>query len=222
MERTPTGALFFLRDRFVAVLIQQPYVMDCSGVSISRARVADDVGLRPRAAEVSWRSKSAVISGIPAAARQLVTLGQPFQLSQRSQAIGSLLELKFKQRQKGEPRRKARGDSVAQEYPPGRRMYQVVWERDGEGVATHALHAADEADARSSAEAFPAKHPARDFDRAGTTLWVRVIIFDRRRQVEDDLHATASMALRPQSLRPRKTNDTINRHAVIISDAYSE
>ena len=33
-------------------------------VSISRARVADDVGLRPRAAEVSWCSKSAVISGI--------------------------------------------------------------------------------------------------------------------------------------------------------------
>jgi hypothetical protein len=66
---------------------------------------------------------------------------------------------------------------VAQEYPPGKRMYQVVWERDGERVATHALHAADEADARSSAEAFLAKHPERDFDRAGTTLWVRVITF---------------------------------------------
>ena len=67
MERAPTGALFFFRDRFVAVLIQQPYVMDCAQrVSISRARVA--VGLRPRAAEVSWCSTSAVISGIPAAA----------------------------------------------------------------------------------------------------------------------------------------------------------
>jgi hypothetical protein len=30
MERTPIGSFFFFRDRFVAVLIQQHYVMDSS------------------------------------------------------------------------------------------------------------------------------------------------------------------------------------------------
>ena len=30
MERTPTGSLFFFRDRFVTVLIQQHRVMDSS------------------------------------------------------------------------------------------------------------------------------------------------------------------------------------------------
>jgi hypothetical protein len=51
------------------------------------------------------------------------------------------------------------GGGMAYEYRPGMKMYQVVWERDGERVATHALHAADEADARSRAEASLAKHP---------------------------------------------------------------
>jgi hypothetical protein len=61
MERVPTGSLFFFRDRFVAVLIQQHYVMEffaarrraaeyrrnwlefAGRASISRARVGDDV-----------------------------------------------------------------------------------------------------------------------------------------------------------------------------------
>jgi hypothetical protein len=62
-------------------------------------------------------------------------------------------------------------------FRPGWKMYQVVWERDGERLATHALHAADEADARSRAEASLAKHPEHDFDRTGTTVRVRAIAF---------------------------------------------
>jgi hypothetical protein len=66
---------------------------------------------------------------------------------------------------------------MSQDFRPGMKMYQVVWEREGERVATHALHAADEADARSMAEASLAKHPEFDFDRTGTTVRVRVITF---------------------------------------------
>jgi hypothetical protein len=66
---------------------------------------------------------------------------------------------------------------MAHDFRPGMKMYQVVWERDGERIATHALHAADEADARSRAEASLAKHPEHDFDRTGTTVRVRVITF---------------------------------------------
>jgi hypothetical protein len=63
------------------------------------------------------------------------------------------------------------------EYRPGWKMYQVVWERDGERLATYALHAANEADALSRAEASLAEHPEHDFDRTGTTVRVRVITF---------------------------------------------
>ena len=66
---------------------------------------------------------------------------------------------------------------MAHDWRPGMKMYQVVWERDGKRVATHALHAADEADARSRAESSLAEHPEFDFDRAGTTVRVRVITF---------------------------------------------
>jgi hypothetical protein len=66
---------------------------------------------------------------------------------------------------------------MAYEYRPGMKMYQVVWEQDGERVATVALHAADEADARLRAEAHFAEHPELDFDRTGTTVRVRVITF---------------------------------------------
>jgi hypothetical protein len=61
------------------------------------------------------------------------------------------------------------------EYRPGWKMYQVVWERDGERLATYALHAAN--DALSRAEASLAEHPEHDFDRTGTTVRVRVITF---------------------------------------------
>jgi hypothetical protein len=66
---------------------------------------------------------------------------------------------------------------MALDYRPGMKMYQVIWERDGEHIATRALHAADEADARSRAEASFAKHPDHDFDRTGTTVRVRIITF---------------------------------------------
>jgi hypothetical protein len=65
---------------------------------------------------------------------------------------------------------------MAHDYQPGMQMYQVIWERDGERIATHALHAADEADARSRAEAFLATQPQYDFDRTGTTVQVRAAI----------------------------------------------
>jgi hypothetical protein len=70
--------------------------------------------------------------------------------------------------------------AMAHHYRPGMKMYQVVWERDGERIHTCALHAADEADARSRAEAMlagPADIPEYSFDRAGTTVRVRVITF---------------------------------------------
>jgi hypothetical protein len=70
-----------------------------------------------------------------------------------------------------------RGGSMAHEYRPGWKMYQVVWERDGERLATYALHAANEADAPSRAEASLAEHPEHDFDRTGTTVRVRVFTF---------------------------------------------
>ena len=66
---------------------------------------------------------------------------------------------------------------MAHEYRPGMKFYQVVWERDGERLATCALHAAKEADALSRAEARYAEHPEDDFDRSGTTVRVRVITF---------------------------------------------
>lgn len=66
---------------------------------------------------------------------------------------------------------------MAHHYRPGMKMYQVVWERDGERIHTCALHAADEADARSKAEVILADIPECDFDRAGTTVRVRIITF---------------------------------------------
>ena len=68
--------------------------------------------------------------------------------------------------------------AMAHHYRPGMKMYQVVWERDGERIHTCSLHAADEADARSRAEAALAGlADIPDFDRAGTTVRVRVITF---------------------------------------------
>jgi hypothetical protein len=63
---------------------------------------------------------------------------------------------------------------MTHEYRPGMKMYQVIRERDGERLATVALHAAD---ARSRAEALLDAQPETDFDRTGTTVRVRVITF---------------------------------------------
>ena len=67
--------------------------------------------------------------------------------------------------------------AMAHYYRPGMKMYQVIWERDGERLATVALHAADETDARSRAEALLEAQPETDFDRTGTTVRVRIITF---------------------------------------------
>jgi hypothetical protein len=66
---------------------------------------------------------------------------------------------------------------MAHHYRPGMKMYQVTWERNGEQIRICALHAADEADARSQAETMLADLPGYDFDCAGTTVSVRVITF---------------------------------------------
>jgi hypothetical protein len=57
------------------------------------------------------------------------------------------------------------------EYRPGMKMYEVVWERAGKRVGIYCVHAANEADALSHAEAFFAEHPEHDFPggRDGTT-----------------------------------------------------
>jgi hypothetical protein len=69
---------------------------------------------------------------------------------------------------------------MAHDYRSGMKMYEVFWERDGAPVSTYALHASDEADARSRAEASLAKHPEFDFDRTGTAVRIRVITFPLR------------------------------------------
>ena len=66
---------------------------------------------------------------------------------------------------------------MAHDYRPGMKMYQVIWERDGERICTVALHAADEIDAQSKAERSLTEPGSNDFDRAGTTVRVRVITF---------------------------------------------
>lgn len=60
-------------------------------------------------------------------------------------------------------------------YQPGMKMYQVIWERDGERLCTLSTHAADEAGAISIAEAIFADHPELNFPRDGATVRVRVI-----------------------------------------------
>jgi hypothetical protein len=66
---------------------------------------------------------------------------------------------------------------MAYDYRPGMKMYQVVWERDGERIATVALHASDETDAQSKAETSLTEHAPHDFDPTGTTIRVRAITF---------------------------------------------
>ena len=66
---------------------------------------------------------------------------------------------------------------MAYDYRTGMKMYQVIWERDGERIATVALHASDETDAQSKAETSLTDHAPHDFDRTGTTIRVREITF---------------------------------------------
>jgi hypothetical protein len=52
---------------------------------------------------------------------------------------------------------------MAHLYGPGMKMYQVIWERDGERMYEHIEHAADEADACSRAEASVAELVESEF-----------------------------------------------------------
>jgi hypothetical protein len=68
--------------------------------------------------------------------------------------------------------------AMAHLYRPGMKMYQVIWERDGERMYEHIEHAADEADACSRAEASVAElgeSQKFNVDRTGITVRVRVI-----------------------------------------------
>jgi len=59
-------------------------------------------------------------------------------------------------------------------FQAGMKMYEVVWERDGEKLFVAVLHAANEAGAISRAEETFAEHPEIDFDRSGTTVRARL------------------------------------------------
>ena len=58
---------------------------------------------------------------------------------------------------------------------PDKRMFEVVWERNGACVSRFYVDAASERDAISGAEAFLAKHPNLDFDRAYAAVHVRIL-----------------------------------------------
>jgi hypothetical protein len=63
------------------------------------------------------------------------------------------------------------------EYQAGMKMYEAVWERDGKRVGVWCMHAANEADVLSEAQAFFAEHPEYDFagGRDGTTVRVGIV-----------------------------------------------
>jgi hypothetical protein len=61
------------------------------------------------------------------------------------------------------------------EYRPSMKMYEVVWERDGECVSRFYVDAASELDAISGAEAFLAEYPKFNFDRSYAAVHVRIL-----------------------------------------------
>jgi hypothetical protein len=63
---------------------------------------------------------------------------------------------------------------MAFKFRPGMRMYEVVWERDGEKLFVSILHAEDEAGAIARAEECLAGSPDMDFDRSGSTVHARL------------------------------------------------
>jgi hypothetical protein len=58
---------------------------------------------------------------------------------------------------------------------PGVKMFEVVWKRDGACVSRLYVDAASELDAIYAAEAFLAKHPNFDFNRACAAVHVRAL-----------------------------------------------
>jgi hypothetical protein len=63
---------------------------------------------------------------------------------------------------------------MAFKFQSGMKMYEVIWELDGEKLHIMNLHAADEAGAIARAEEIFAEHPELDFDRTGTTVRARL------------------------------------------------
>ena len=59
-------------------------------------------------------------------------------------------------------------------FQPGMKMYEVVWERDGEKRHVALLQAADETGAISRAEETFAEYPEIDFDPNGATVHARL------------------------------------------------
>jgi hypothetical protein len=66
---------------------------------------------------------------------------------------------------------------MAYEYRPGMKMYEAIWERDGERVLGWCMHAANEADVLIEVKAFFAEHPELDIPggRDGTTVRIGII-----------------------------------------------
>ena len=71
------------------------------------------------------------------------------------------------------------------EYRPGMKMYEAIWERDGKPVGVWCMHAANEADVLSEAQAFFAEHPEYDFPGGRDGTKVRVRIFGGLADFED-------------------------------------
>ena len=64
------------------------------------------------------------------------------------------------------------------EWRPGMKFYEAVWEQDGEPMHTLAIHAADEADVLARAEVDFMEHPEFDFPgRAAMTVRISLIKF---------------------------------------------
>lgn len=63
---------------------------------------------------------------------------------------------------------------MAFKFQSGMKMYEVLWERDGEVLFIANLHAANEAGAISRAEEMFTEHPELDFDRSNTTVRARL------------------------------------------------
>jgi len=63
---------------------------------------------------------------------------------------------------------------MAFKFRPGMRMYEVVWERDGQELFVSILHAEDEAGAIFRAKETFAAYPEIDFYRSGTTVRARL------------------------------------------------
>jgi hypothetical protein len=63
---------------------------------------------------------------------------------------------------------------MTSKFQPGMRMYEVVWERDGEKLFVMIHHAEDDTGAIERAEEILAGTPDMDFDRRGAAVHARL------------------------------------------------